>query len=201
MAQNRRKERYRRQKNRKQRLMAIALSAAALTVSLIACLIIIGIDDKATETQAALSDMLPYDANQPFSVSDLTAAQLEQIRRDGRMHVSDGPRGISVGDSLDKVIELFPTNYAGEQPENEQVLYCAEAFVNQNGKTTFLPPRGLLTSDASSIIVTLLAPTSPYPEGTHDNYGSYEHVYCLFTIEPDSMTVAGITLGMDKHAL
>ena len=114
------------------------------------------------------------------------------------MHVSDGPRGVSIGDSLDKVIEVFPTNYMGEQSDDEQILYCAEVFINQNGKTTVLPPRGLLTATNDSIIVTLLAPTSPYPEGTKDNYGFYEHVYCLFGIDPDSMTVSEITLGIDQ---
>ena len=198
MAQNRRRERQRKREIRRQRLIVIAVSAAALLVSLIACLMMIGPAAPETQQSTAASALLPYDAGMPFSISDLTAAQLEQIRRDGRMHVSDGPRGVSVGDPLDKVIEVFPTNYMGEQPENEQILYCAEVFVNQNGKTTILPPRGLLTASNDSIIVTLLAPTTPYPDGTKDNYGSYEHVYCLFTIEPDSMTVREITLGIDQ---
>lgn len=198
MAQNRRRERQRKREQRRQRLLAAAISTAALIVSLIVCLIMIGPMTGEKETGEIQSAMLPYDAGTPFSSSDLTAAQLEQLRRDGRMRVSDGPRGISVGDSLDKVIELFPTSYAGEQPDDEQILYCAEVFENLNGQTTVLPPRGLLTADNDSIIVTLLAPTTPYPDGTRDNYGFYEHVYCLFTIEPDSMTVDQITLGIDQ---
>ena len=39
---------------------------------------------------------------------------------------------------------------------------------------------------------------SAYPSGTKDNYGSYEHIYCVFTIEPESMTVSSIVLGIDK---
>lgn len=195
MAQNRRRERQRRKEQRKERLYVVILSAAALLVSLAICLFIIGPMSKEPQELAAQSAMLPYDAGMPFSVADLTSAQLEQIRRDGRMHVSDGPRMISIGDSLDKIIERFPTSYTGEQPEDEQILYCAEVFVNQNGVETVLPPRGLLTTDNSSIIVTLLAPVTPYPAGTKDNYRSYEHIYCRFTIEPDSMTVSGITLG------
>lgn len=198
MAQKRRRERQRKREIHRQRLIVIVVSAAALLVSLFACLMMIGPASPETQLSKAASAQLPYDAGTPFSISDLTAAQLEQIRRDGRMHVSDGPRGVSIGDPLDKVIEVFPTNYMGEQPENEQILYCAEVFINQNGKTTILPPRGLLTASNDSIIVTLLAPTTPYPDGTKDNYGSYEHVYCLFTIEPDSMTVSEITLGIDQ---
>ncbi len=198
MAQHRRKERQNKRKQRNQRLLAVGLSAAALAVSLVISLIILGPQQSAPSAELAQSVMLPYDAGAPFSTADLTASQLAQIRRDGRMHVSDGPRGVSVGDSLDKVIERFPTDYMGEQPEDEQILYCAEVFENQNGKQTILPPRGLLTSDGTSIIVTLLAPTSAYPAGTRDNYGAYEHVYCLFTVEPDTMTVREITLGIDQ---
>ena len=198
MAQSRRKELIRKREKRRHRLIALTISAVALLVSLIICLIMIGPMTKDAPQEQAQSTLLPYDVDTPFSTGDLTAAQLEQIRREGRIRVSDGPRAISVGDPLDKIIEVFPTNYMGEQPENEQILYCAEVFVNQNGKQTVLPPRGLLTASNDSIIVTLLAPTSPYPEGTRDNYGFYEHIYCLFTIEPDSMTVSSITLGIDQ---
>ena len=198
MAQNRRRELLRKREKRRHRIIALVASVAAILTSLIICLIMIGPMSADTPQEQAQSTLLPYDADTPFSASDLTAAQLEQIRRDGRLRVSDGPRAISVGDPLDKIIEVFPTNYTGEQPENEQILYCAEVFTNQNGKQTVLPPRGLLTASNDSIIVTLLAPTSPYPEGTRDNYGFYEHIYCLFTIEPDSMTVSSITLGIDQ---
>ena len=198
MAQRRRRERQRKRETRRQRILVIALSAAALLASLIICLVIIGPGTGSAPDEQAQAALLPDDAGTPFSAGDLTAAQLEQIRRDGRMHVSDGPRGISIGDPLDKVIEVFPTSYTGEQPDDEQILYCAEVFENLNCQTTVLPPRGLLTTDNTSIIVTLLAPTEPYPQGTRDNYGAYEHVYCLFTIEPDSMTVSEITLGIDQ---
>ena len=198
MAQNRRRERQRKRKQHTQHIIIAAVCAAAIMISLCACLIILGPVNKDTQNDAAQSALAPFDADTPFSTSDLSAAQLSQIRSDGRMHVSDGPRGISIGDSLDKIIELFPTSYTGEQPDDEQILYCAQVFENQNGKATVLPPRGLLTTDNNSIIVTLLAPTSPYPQGTRDDYGLYEHVYCLFTIEPDSMTVREITLGIDQ---
>lgn len=197
MAQRRRRERIRKRQNRRQLILVGALSAGLLIVSLVICLLIAGPLTAEKTADAAQTAMLPYDAGQPFGTADLTSAQLEQIRRDGRMRVSDGPRGISIGDSLEKILDCFPS-YSGEQPENEQILYCAQVFENQNGVSTILPPRGLLTADNDSIIVTLLAPTSPYPAGTLDTYGQYEHVYCIFTIDPDSMTVSAITLGMDQ---
>ena len=121
------------------------------------------------------------------------------------MRVSDGPRGISVGDSLDTLLSRLPSTYTeiptdpdltGQQSVEEVILYCAEYFQNQNGKMTALPPRGLLTVDTGSIIVTLLAPVSAYPPGTKDNYLSFEHVYCVFTVNPDTMTVSAIELGI-----
>ena len=58
--------------------------------------------------------------------------------------------------------------------------------------------RGLLTVNSGSIIVTLLAPISSYPAGTKDDYGRYEHIYCRYTIEPDTMTIRSIVLGLDS---
>ena len=63
---------------------------------------------------------------------------------------------------------------------------------------TVLPPRGLVTVESGNIIVTLLSPTSAYPAGTRDNYGSYEHIYCVYTIEPETMTIASIELGIGQ---
>ena len=121
--------------------------------------------------------------------------------------MSDGPRGVSVGDSLDTLLSRFPstftekqadTDQTGEQSDEEIILYCASYFENQNGVMTALPPRGLLTVDSGSIIVTLLAPISSYPAGTKDDYGRYEHIYCRYTIEPDTMTIRSIVLGLDS---
>ena len=54
------------------------------------------------------------------------------------------------------------------------------------------------TADNGQIVVTLLAPTSAYPAGTRDSYGAYEHVYCVYTIEPETMTISSIVLGIDQ---
>jgi len=198
MAQKRRREKQMKQQQRLQTLLCIAGAVGAVLLSVIVCLLIFDIRPAAQEVSAPAATSLPYEETAPFTLADLTAAQQTQIRESGRIHVSDGPRGVAIGDTLETVLERFPVSYAGDQPEEMQILYCAEYFENQNGVMTVLPPRGLLTVDNGYIVITLLAPTSAYPAGTHDTYGSYEHVYCIFTIEPDSMTISSIVLGIDK---
>ena len=105
---------------------------------------------------------------------------------------------IDMSMKVEEILDRFPSDYLGDQPEDSEIIYCAEYFANQNGVMTVLPPRGLLTTDNGEIVVTLLSPTSAYPAGTKDNYGSYEHIYCVFTIEPESMTVSSIVLCIDK---
>ena len=199
MAQRRRKQI---QQQRRQRLitaLCIAGGIGAVAISIIACMLIFGVNTPANAPESAsVSASLPYEASAPFSIADLTASQLTQIREQGRISVSDGPRGVSVGDSLDVLLERFPSSYSGAQPEEEQILYCAEYFENIYGVMTVLPPRGLISADSSSIYVTLLAPTSAYPEGTREDYGDFEHVYCRFTVEPDTMTVTAIALGIEQ---
>ena len=34
--------------------------------------------------------------------------------------------------------------------------------------------------------------------GTQDSYGSYEHVYCVFTVQMTTMTVSSIVLGLSR---
>lgn len=199
MAQRRRKQI---QQQRRQRLitaLCIAGGIGAVAISVIACMLIFGVNTPASAPEStSVSASLPYEASAPFSIADLTASQLTQIREQGRISVSDGPRGVSVGDSLDALLERFPSSYSGAQPEEEQILYCAEYFENIYGVMTVLPPRGLISADSSSIYVTLLAPTSAYPEGTREDYGDFEHVYCRFTVEPDTMTVTAIALGIEQ---
>ena len=207
MAQRRRKEIQEKKQQQLITLLCIFGSVGAVLLSLTLCILIFNPFKKEVTVTAPVASPLPYLESDPFTISDLTADQLRTIRRDGRMHVSDGPRGVSVGDSLEKLLSRYPATitetqhaqdttglYAGE----EIILYCADYFENQNGHMTVLPPRGLLTVDNGEIIVTLLAPTSAYPAGTRDSYGSYEHVYAVFTLEPDTMVIEKITLGIDK---
>ena len=107
----------------------------------------------------------------------------------------------------DTLLSRYPSTYTnsettgdltGEQSNEEMILYCAQYFENQNGVMTALPPRGLLTVDSGSIIVTLMAPTSAYPAGTLEQYSRYEHVYCIYTVSPDTMTVQSIVLGLSR---
>lgn len=199
MAQKRRKERMMKRRQRRITALCIAGGIGAMLLSLVICLLLFDIGGGEVAVSAPASTALPYDATQPFSISDLTAQQLTQIRSEGRISVSDGPRGVSVGDTLDEMLTHFPSSYTGAQPsEDEQILYCADYYENQNGIMTVLPPRGLMTVESRNIVVTLLAPTSAYPAGTRDQYGDYEHVYCIFTIEPESMTISRIELGIDQ---
>lgn len=199
MAQKRRKERMMKRRQHRITALCIAGGIGAMLLSLVICLLLFDIGGDEVAVSAPASTALPYDATQPFSISDLTAQQLTQIRSEGRISVSDGPRGVSVGDTLDEMLTHFPSSYTGAQPsEDEQILYCADYYENQNGIMTVLPPRGLMTVESRNIVVTLLAPTSAYPAGTRDQYGDYEHVYCIFTIEPESMTISRIELGIDQ---
>ena len=144
-------------------------------------------------------DLEAMNTSTPFTISDLNAEQLTLLRERGTLRVSDGPRGISIGDSMDRLLAAYPTDFSGTQSNDEQILYCAAYFENRNGIMTALPPRGILRDDdGRSIVITLLAPTSPYPEGTADDYLRYEHIFCRYTVNPEDMTVSSILLGIEK---
>lgn len=149
MAQKRRKERMMKRRQRRITALCIAGGIGAMLLSLVICLLLFDIGGDEVAVSAPASTALPYDATQPFSISDLTAQQLTQIRSEGRISVSDGPRGVSVGDTLDEMLTHFPSSYTGAQPsEDEQILYCADYYENQNGIMTVLPPRGLMTVES-----------------------------------------------------
>ena len=207
MAQKRRQEQLARRRQRSITLLCVAGGIGVMLLSLVICLLVFDIRLPGEHEAQPQATSLPYDAAQPFTVSDITQAQMTRLRESGTLRVSDGPRGVSVGDSLDTLLSRFPSTFTekqddsdltGEQSDEEIILYCASYFENQNGVMTARPPRGLLTVDSGAIIVTLLAPTSAYPAGTKDDYGRYEHIYCRYTVEPDSMTIQSIVLGLDR---
>lgn len=207
MAQRRRREQEMKRRQRIITALCIAGGIGAVLLSLAACILIFDPFPKEAAVSAPAETAVPYDPNAPFSINDLTSAQIAQIRKNGRMSLSDGPRNISIGDTLETLLARLPStivemqtdsDLTGLQSDEEMILYCASYFENQNGRMTALPPRGLLTVDGGKIIVTLLAPTSAYPAGTQDSYGSYEHVYCVYTINPDTMTVSEIVIGIDS---
>ena len=232
MAQRRRQEQQMRQRQRIITALCIAGGLGAMLLSVVICILIFNPFAKSAPVSAPVATALPYSVSEPFALGDLTTAQISQIRKNGRMSVSDGPRGVSIGDTLEKLMERLPSTIAikqgtgmsgsiqsdaessqyyqeyldaldsgertGMQSEEQIILYCADYFENQNGRMTVLPPRGLINTDGGEIIVTLLAPTSAYPTGTRDSYGSYEHVYCVYTIEAETMTVSSIILGIDQ---
>ena len=232
MAQRRRQEQQMKQRQRIITALCFAGGIGAVLLSVFICILIFNPFSASAPVSAPVATALPYSAAEPFSLGDLTTAQLSQIRKSGRMSVSDGPRGVSIGDSLEKLMERLPSTIAikqgssmsgsiesdeasnqyyqdyldtldssertGLQSEEQIILYCADYFENQNGMMTVLPPRGLIDVDNGEIVVTLLAPTSAYPAGTKDSYGAYEHVYCVYTIDPETMTISSITLGIDQ---
>lgn len=206
MAQRRRREQEIKRRQRIITVLCIAGGLSAVLLSLVACIVIFDPFPEDVAVSAPAETAAPYDPNEPFSLNDLTSAQIAQIRKNGRMSLSDGPRDVSVGDTLETLLDRLPftivemqenRDLTGLQSDEEMIIYCASYFENQNGRMTALPPRGLLTVDTGEIIVTLLAPTSAYPAGTLDSYGSYEHVYCVYTINPDTMTVSDIVIGID----
>ena len=207
MAQRRRKEQLMKRKQRQSIALCVAGGIGAMLASLFICILIFGIPSESQPVSVPVATLIPYDATQPFTSSDLTGAQMNQLRTNGRISVSDGPRGISIGDSLDTLLSRYPSTYTdiqttseltGEQSNEEMILYCAQYFENQNGIMTALPPRGLISVDSGEIIVTLMAPTSAYPAGTLTNYSQYEHIYCIYTVSPDTMTIQSIVLGLSQ---
>ena len=232
MAQRRRKKQQMKKQQRVITALCIAGGIGAALLSLVICILIFDPFAASAPVSAPVATALPFSASEPFSLSDLTAEQINQIRKSGRMTVSDGPRGVSVGDTLEKLIERLPSDIGaaqqdaqqttmqsdeemalycaeyldrqntgdqtGLQSDEEMILYCAEYFENQNGVMTALPPRGLINVDNGEIVVTLLAPTSAYPAGTRDSYRAYEHVYCVYTIDPETTTISSIVLGIGQ---
>jgi len=232
MAQRRRQEQQMKQRQRIITALCFTGGIGAVLLSVFICILIFNPFSASAPVSAPIATALPYSASEPFSLGDLTTAQLSQIRKNGRMSVSDGPRGVSIGDTLEKLMERLPSTIAikqgtgmsgsiesdeessqyyqdyldtldssertGLQSEEQIILYCADYFENQNGMMTVLPPRGLIDVNNGEIVVTLLAPTSAYPSGTRDSYGAYEHVYCVYTIDPETMTISSITLGIDQ---
>ena len=232
MAQRRRQEQQMKQRQNIITALCIAGGLGAMLLSVVICILIFDPFTASAPVSAPVATALPYSASDPFSLGDLTTSQINQIRKNGRMSVSDGPRGVSIGDTLEKLMERLPSTIAikqgtgmsgsiqsdaesnqyyqdyldtldssektGLQSDEQIILYCADYFENQNGVMTVLPPRGLIDVDNGDIVVTLLAPTSAYPAGTRDSYGAYEHVYCVYTIDPETMVISSIVLGIDR---
>ena len=207
MAQRRRQEQQMKRRQQIITALCIAGGIGAVLLSVFICILIFDPFTATAPISSPVATALPFSASDPFSLSDLTTAQINQIRKNGRMSVSDGPRGVSIGDTLEKLMERLPSTIVethdnheltGMQSDEQIILYCADYFENQNGMMTVLPPRGLIDVNNGEIVVTLLSPTSAYPTGTKDSYGAYEHVYCVYTINPETMTISSIVLGIDR---
>ncbi len=88
-------------KRRERRLTALCIGGGigAMLLSLFVCMMIFDIRPDETPVSAPVTTALPYDSTQPFSAGDLTSTQMNDLRANGRISVSDGPRGVSIGDS------------------------------------------------------------------------------------------------------
>ena len=97
---------------RKSTILCIAIGLSMTLLSL--CISMLVFDTRSDELppDAPAATSLPYDESMPFSLSDLTNEQLLSIRKDGRLAVSDGPRGISIGDTLDELLARYPSTIA-----------------------------------------------------------------------------------------
>ena len=179
---------------------AVFLLLGALALSLISSVLILRLPAPRQEAARPEETAAPYDPSLPFSLSDLSAAQLRELRQKGSLQLSDGPRGISIGDSIDEVFSRYPVDIDGTISEEGQILYCAEYYPNANGMMTALPPRGILfEEDGREIVIILLSPTSAYPAGTADDYLRYEHVYCRYVISPEDMRISSIRIGLTRQ--
>ena len=84
MAQRRRKEQQMKQRQRLITALCIAGGIGAVLLSLFVCILIFDPFSNSAPVSAPVATALPYSASEPFSISDLTAAQLNQIRKSGR---------------------------------------------------------------------------------------------------------------------
>ena len=84
-------------KRRERRLTALCIGGGigAMLLSLFVCMMIFDIRPDETPVSAPVTTALPYDSTQPFSAGDLTSTQMNDLRANGRISVSDGPRGVS----------------------------------------------------------------------------------------------------------
>ena len=115
MAQRRRKEQLMKRKQRQLTIFCIVGGISAMLLSFIICLIVFDIHPESGKETAPAATSLPYDSTKPFTISDLTSSQLNTLRTQGRLSVSDGPRGISIGESLDTLLSRYPSTYTNVQ--------------------------------------------------------------------------------------
>lgn len=202
----------------RENIMLLSLLGFALLVAIVfTTLFVLDGQNKQTTTNTQ-NTTVPYDITQPFGTADITAAQMEQIDKYGSYAFLDhetGPHGLKIGDSLDTLLQRFPVSYTqtsandyawDETGDNmtelvyeyletdSQVIYAARVFY-KNGEMIVIPPSAVLSVSSDMIIITLTAPLQPYPVGMEENFPAYAHVYCKFTIDPDTNKITKIVLS------
>ena len=80
MAQKRRREQMARRRQRSITLLCVAGGIVAMLLSLVICLLVFDIRLPGEQQAQPEATALPYDAGQPFTVSDLTQAQMTRLR-------------------------------------------------------------------------------------------------------------------------
>ena len=134
-----------------------------------------------------------YDPGMPFGASELTQAQLQRAMQEGSFDLEEGeagPRGISLGDSIDTVLDRLPVAYSADMETDLAVLYSAA----EDGQT-LLPPYATLSVASDKLEITLVAPMTELPEDVGACFVKSPSVWCRYTIDPTDNTVSRITLG------
>ena len=88
MAQTRRQQQQAKRRQRMITALCIAGGTGAMLLSILICILIFKPFSASTPVSAPMATALPFNAAEPFSLGDLTTAQLSQIRKNGRMSVT-----------------------------------------------------------------------------------------------------------------
>ena len=178
------------------RIVTVALLCGIVILSIaLAALILSRRQTAAGDPSGAYATASPaaYDPSEPFSPSELTEAQLQRAVQEGSFDLAEGetgPRGISLGDSIDTVLDRLPVAYSADVGTDLAVLYSAA----EDGQT-LLPPYATLSVASDKLEITLVAPLTAMPEDVGACFVKSPSVWCRYTIDPTDNTVSRITLG------
>ena len=184
------------QRNGRLLILALLLGIAALTV-----ILVILITSQRSSAPVSQPEATPtattYDAATPFGPSDLSAGQMQRLMQEGSFQLTAGevgPRGISIGDSLDALLSRLPIQVTEDMSNDMAVLYSASSGT-EGAADVLLPPYGMLTVKSDMLEITLVAPLTSYPDDVGACYVKYPNVWCRYTINPEDNNVSQITLG------
>lgn len=185
---------------RKMRLLIIGLFVCIVILTIVLCALLLArrgnpqtVQPPAESTQAPLA----YDVTAPFGPSDLTQEQMQRAVQEGSYKLAAGeagPRGISIGDSLDTLLARLPIHYSEDMNDDMAVLYSAGSGT-EGDSDVILPPYGMLTVASDMIEITLVAPLTTYPDNVGACYVKYPNVWCRYTVNPEDNAISQIALG------